>query len=171
MLRRVLKIGALVAGGLFLLIQLVPYGRDHDNRPVTAEPDWGSPAALRLARAACYDCHSNETEWPWYSNVAPMSWFVQHDVDEGRDALNFSEWDGEQELDDLVEVVEEGEMPPLSYRILHAGARLSGAERALLIDALGRIAGSGGDSSGHGSGDAGSEDSSGHGSASGAGRG
>ena len=76
MVRRILKWGAIVTGALFVLIQFVPYGRDHDNPPVTAEPDWGSPATLRLVRAACYDCHSNETEWPWYSNIARMSWLV-----------------------------------------------------------------------------------------------
>ena len=70
----------------------------------------------------------------------------------GREALNFSEWDREQELEDLVEVVEEGEMPPVTYRILHSGARLSDAERARLIQALDRVDGSGGDSSGHGPG-------------------
>jgi len=151
--RRILKWGALVVAGLFVLIQLVPYGRNHDNPPVTAEPDWGDPVAFRIARAACYDCHSNETDWTWYSNVAPMSWLVQHDVDEGRAALNFSEWDREQNIDDLVDVVKEGEMPPLSYRILHSDARLSNEERARLIAALDRIQGSRGDSSGHGPGD------------------
>ena len=77
--------------GLLLLLaaaQLVPYGRDHDNPPVVAEPAWGSPATRELARRACFDCHSNETQWPWYSNIAPLSWLIQRDVDEGRDELN-----------------------------------------------------------------------------------
>ncbi|MEZ4770229.1 MAG: heme-binding domain-containing protein [Caldilineales bacterium] len=73
---------ALVA--VFLLIQLVPYGRDHTNPPVVQEPVWDSPQTEALARAACYDCHSNEVVWPWYSNIAPISWLVQRDVDEGR---------------------------------------------------------------------------------------
>ncbi|HEX2864506.1 MAG TPA: heme-binding domain-containing protein, partial [Deinococcales bacterium] len=75
----------------FLLIQLVPYGRAHAAPAVTGEPAW--PAGARqLAVRACFDCHSNQTVWPWYSNIAPVSWLVQHDVDEGRHWLNFSQW-------------------------------------------------------------------------------
>jgi hypothetical protein len=77
---------------LFGLIQLVPYGRDHTNPPVVAEPAWDSPQTRALAVRACFDCHSNETVWPWYSNVAPASWLVQRDVDDGRRRLNWSEW-------------------------------------------------------------------------------
>ena len=73
----------------FLAVQLVPYGRAHDNPPVNSEPAWDSPATRALAKQACYDCHSNETEWPAYANIAPISWFVQHDVNEGRAVLNF----------------------------------------------------------------------------------
>ncbi len=78
--------------GLFLLIQAVPYGRNHANSPNRTEPTWDSPTTRQLAVRACYDCHSNETIWPWYSNVAPVSWLVQRDVEEGRDEVNFSEW-------------------------------------------------------------------------------
>jgi len=129
---------ALVA--VFGLIQLVPYGRDHTNPPVTNEYQWKSAEAKAVAQQACYDCHSNETVWRWYHDIAPGSWLVQRDVDEGRDRLNFSEWPqgaaivtagiGEQ----IAEVVREGEMPPLQYKLLHGGARLSDAERQLLID-------------------------------------
>ena len=80
-----------------LVVQVIPYGRDHTNPPVAAEPLWDSPQTRDLAVRACFDCHSNETEWPWYSNVAPISWLVQRDVEEGREELNFSEWDREQE--------------------------------------------------------------------------
>ena len=80
-----------------------------------------------LARAACYDCHSNETEWPVYSYVAPMSWLVRRDVETGRDELNLSELDqdGGHELDDAAETIEEGSMPPRQYVLLHPDARLS----------------------------------------------
>jgi mono/diheme cytochrome c family protein len=74
--------------GLLVLVaaaQLVPYGRDHDNPPVAAEPTWDTPTTRELARRACFDCHSNETQWPWYSNIAPLSWLIQRDVEEGRD--------------------------------------------------------------------------------------
>ena len=85
---RILK-PTLVVSGLFLLaIQLIPYGRAHANPPVLAEPAWDSPATRDLAVRACFDCHSNETVWPWYSNIAPVSWLVQRDVDGGRNKAN-----------------------------------------------------------------------------------
>ena len=90
--RKLVLIGVAVLAAAFLLIQLVPYGHAHDNPPVAAEPNWDSPQTRELAQRACFDCHSNETTWPWYSNVAPVSWLVQHDVDEGREYLNFSRW-------------------------------------------------------------------------------
>ena len=76
---------------LFGLIQLLPYGHNHNNPPVQQEPAWDSPQTQALAKRACYDCHSNESVWPSYSNVAPISWLVQHDVDDGRRRLNLSE--------------------------------------------------------------------------------
>ena len=125
---------------VFALLQLVPYGRDHDNPPVAAGAQWPSASSERLARAACYDCHSDETEWPWYSNVAPMSWLVQRDVDRGRAAVNFSEWMSEAAagdgVDDLHDAVEDGSMPPWQYTLNHPAARLSAAERAELVEAL-----------------------------------
>ena len=125
---------------LFGLIQLVPYGRDHSNPPVTQEVKWDSPRTRELAVGACYDCHSNLTVWPWYSNVAPVSWLVQMDVDEGRSILNFSEWNLPQdaELDEIVEVVREGEMPPWQYKPLHPAGRLSSAEQDELARELER---------------------------------
>jgi hypothetical protein len=62
---------------LFGLIQFVPYGRDHSNPPVYQEPQWDSPQTQELVSNACYDCHSNETVLPWYSNIAPVSWLIQ----------------------------------------------------------------------------------------------
>jgi mono/diheme cytochrome c family protein len=135
-LRRAIRIGLLLFVGVFLVIQVIPYGRDHTNPPATAEPAWDSPKTRSLAAAACFDCHSNETEWPWYTNVAPMSWLIQHDVDEGRSALNFTEWDRPQDAEDVGEVIREGEMPPWTYTILHSGARLSDAEKERLIAGL-----------------------------------
>lgn len=123
--------------GLFLLIQLVPYGRNHANPPVIAEPQWANPETRALAQQACFDCHSNETVWPWYSNIAPVSWLVQRDVDEGREKLNFSEWNrGFEEADEIGEVVAEGEMPPPVFLITHPAARLSAEERQALVRGL-----------------------------------
>lgn len=121
-------------GLAFLALQLVPYGRDHANPPVRQEPAWDSPRTRALAQAACFDCHSNETVWPWYSNLAPLSWRVQEHVDEGRAALNFSEWDLPQdEADEVIEVLREGEMPLSDYLLLHPEARLSPADVEALI--------------------------------------
>ena len=124
--------GAVVLGG----IQLVPYGHHHSNPAVTAEAPWPDDASRSLAVQACYDCHSNETTWPWYSNVAPMSWLVQHDVDEARAKVNFSEWGSGDDEDELHDVVEHGEMPPSTYTAIHRDAKLSAAERDRLEEAL-----------------------------------
>lgn len=128
---------ALALVGLFILIQLVPYGRNHNNPPVVQEPAWDSPQTRELARRACFDCHSNETVWPWYSHVAPASWLIQHDVEEGRRKLNFSEWNRRQEeLDEITEVIQKGEMPPIYYVLLHPEANLSQQEKEALIGGL-----------------------------------
>jgi mono/diheme cytochrome c family protein len=113
----------LALGALLLVIQIVPYGRDHENPPVTQEVKWDSARTRELAVGACYDCHSNLTEWPWYSNVAPVSWLVYSDVQEGREKLNFSR---------------EGSMPPLQYKPLHPAGRLSDAEREELARGIER---------------------------------
>ena len=164
-------------GGLALLaalvaIQLVPYGRDHAAPPVTDEVAWPDAGARELAVAACYDCHSDETVWPVYSFVAPMSWLVQRDVDGGREALNFSAWArSEEDGEEAAEAVEEGSMPPRQYQLLHPDARLSDEERRRLVTALEALPepgsdgpeGDGGDSSGPGGGGDGDGDRSGRG--------
>jgi hypothetical protein len=118
---------------LVLLAQVVPYGRSHTNPRVTAEPRWDSPRTRSLAAAACFDCHSNLTKWPWYSNVAPVSWLLYNDVKGGREHVNFSEWNQPQdEAGDVVDAVVEGSMPPWYYTIMHPGARLSSSEKSAL---------------------------------------
>lgn len=118
-----------------ILIQFLPFGRNHANPPATKEPTWNSPATRELVRRACFDCHSNETVWPWYSNVAPVSWLVQNDVNGGRSHLNFSEWDRPQRhAKDVAAQVKQGEMPLWFYLPLHSTARLSAAEKEALID-------------------------------------
>ena len=121
-----------------LAIQAVPFGRDRSNPPVTGEPAWDSPRTRELTVRACFDCHSNEVEYPWYSTVAPMSWAVQLHVEEGRAEVNYSEWDRPQrEGDESAETVAEGEMPPPYYTLLtHSTARLTDAERRELIEGL-----------------------------------
>jgi mono/diheme cytochrome c family protein len=122
---------------LMLAIQLVPYGRNHSNPAGRNEPAWDRLETGALARRACFDCHSNETVWPAYANIAPMSWLVQHDVDEGREKLNFSEWQRPQkESSEAAKSVREREMPPWPYILLHPEAKLNAEERSALSRGL-----------------------------------
>ena len=129
-MRRIAKWTIIVLAAGLLLIQLVPYGRDHTNPP-GKRIAWDSPRTEELMRGACMDCHSNETEWPWYSNVAPVSWLVQNDVDGGRREMNLST--GDAKVDEMIETIQEGSMPPLQYKPLHPGGRLSDQEKQELI--------------------------------------
>ncbi len=132
---RILGAGVAVCVVLFLLIQLVPV--DASNPPITGEPNWDSPQTRELAQAACFDCHSNETTWPWYSKIAPVSWLTAHDVNDGRSELNFSEWGSQRmETDEIAEVINEGEMPPWFYVVMHPSANLSDSEKQALISGL-----------------------------------
>ena len=140
-LRRVALWAFLALVGLLLLAQLVPYGRDHANPPVTRAARM-DPATQSIVTETCADCHSNRTRWPWYSNIAPASWFIQSDVDGGRKILNFSEWDKAQpSVEELARVITSGRMPPAKYKLLpnHAKARLSDAETRRLIGGLRRL--------------------------------
>jgi cytochrome c551/c552 len=117
-----------------VLIQFVPFGHSHTNPANTKEPVWNSPQTRELIHRACFDCHSNETVWPWYSNVAPVSWLLQRDVNEGRTHLNFTEWDRLQKhAKDVAEQVKEGEMPLWFYLPMHPAARLTDTEKQALI--------------------------------------
>lgn len=129
----------IIIGGIliFSLIQLIPYGRQHTNPPVISEPSWDSPETRQLVVRACYACHSNQTIWPWYSHVAPVSWLLQYDVDEGRQTMNFSEWERKSlYAETVVNVIQSGEMPPFQYLIMHPEARLSQTEKELLLKGI-----------------------------------
>lgn len=137
-IRWIFAITALLVLG-FLLIQLVPLGKDHTNPTVMVNQVWDSPETEKLVRGACYDCHSNETEWPWYSNVAPASWLVYFDVQKGRAALNFSEMSPEQAsfyVNLMVSQIESNKMPPFQYNVIHPEGRFSSAERQKLVEGL-----------------------------------
>ena len=126
-----------IVGGLLLAIQLVPYGWNHTNPAVVAEPKWDTPRTRELFFRACADCHSNATKWPLYSRIAPVSWLVYNDVQEGREHLNISEWNRPQkDADEASEKLQEGEMPLPIYLPLHPEARLSPAEKADLVAGL-----------------------------------
>jgi hypothetical protein len=134
--RRLLVIGGALLASL-VLIQFVPYRVD--NPPVVAEPNWDSPRTRQLAVAACYDCHSNETQGTWYENIAPVSWWITNHVEDGRKKLNFSEWNTRHgEAGDAVETVKNGSMPPSYYTWfgLHSGAKLTAKEKQDLADGL-----------------------------------
>jgi len=120
-----------------IVLQLIPYAHDHRNPAVVAEPAWDSPITRELARRACFDCHSNETVWPLYARFAPVSWLVYRDVEEGRAALNFSEWHRAQKTaGKAAEEIREGEMPPALYTLMHSMATLNPDEEQALIAGL-----------------------------------
>ena len=129
---RAILMGATALVLAFGLMQLVPYRVT--NHRVSAEPRWDSPQTRALVVAACYDCHSNETKTPWYGKIAPVSWWVTNHVDDGRAAVNFSEWDKPQGEGgrESARTVRDGSMPPSYYTWfgLHSGAKLTSAQRA-----------------------------------------
>jgi hypothetical protein len=124
---------------VFALIQAIPYGRSHSNGPVTGEPKWSSPQTRELMVRACFGCHSNEVKYPSYANVAPISWAVQNHVDEGRSAINFSEFDTNSRRGrNTLRVIQNGFMPPSYYTRFgrHPEAKLTADEMKTLIAGL-----------------------------------
>jgi len=142
--RTVLSSAITAALVVFIVAQAVPYGRDHSNPPMTGEPAWATTETRELVVRACFDCHSNEVNWPWYSNVAPFSWATWQHVKEGRDAVNYSEWDRPQdEADESLKEVKRGSMPPAYYTAfgLHSDGKLTQEELTALLDGLARTPG------------------------------
>jgi hypothetical protein len=126
-----------VALAMLAVIQAVPYGANHTDPPVRVEPPWDSERTRRLAGRLCFDCHSNETVWPWFSHVAPISWLIQRDMEHGRRVVNFSEWDRRQnEALESANALRSGEMPPRRYLWPRPAVRLSATERQDLLRGL-----------------------------------
>lgn len=122
-----------------LAIQAVPYGRAHSNPPVTGEPAWATAETRDLMVRACYGCHSNEVEYPAYASIAPISWAIESHVAEGRSEVNYSEFATDPGgADESVEVILDGSMPPAYFTRfgLHPEARLTAAERDILVAGL-----------------------------------
>jgi len=122
---------------ILIAIQFVPVSKT--NPPVTA--DLNEPIKVKeIFKRACYNCHSNETVWPWYSNIAPVSWLVADDVKEAREHLNFSEWgnlsrkDKVKMKEEIWEEIEKEEMPLWKYKILHPEAMLTQKDKSLIRD-------------------------------------
>jgi heme-binding protein len=136
--RRRFTFRRLAVGFVILLgiAQLVPVERS--NPPVQSDVD-APPEVRTILRGACYDCHSHETRWPWYSRVAPGSWLLASHVKEGRGDLNFSEWPvvdfeaREDAMKDIHKQIEKDKMPLRSYRWMHPDARLTDTQRATLL--------------------------------------
>jgi Haem-binding domain len=132
--------GALAAA--FALLQLTNPARTNppvkNDFPVTNAP----PRVAAMLHASCYDCHSDETRWPWYARIAPTSWLVASDVNEGRRNLNLSDWPADdpkraaKKLEDMSEEIGYGEMPLKKYTLIHADARLTDEQRKELTNWL-----------------------------------
>jgi hypothetical protein len=130
------------------VIQFIPHEREYitintaaDFRPENADE------VMAILKTACYDCHSYETKYPWYANVVPVNYWLDNHVAEGREHLNFSEWntypvsDQQHAAEETVEVVTKKEMPMLSYWLVHWDAKLTDAQRQTLIDYFGKLSG------------------------------
>ncbi len=130
---KAVKYSLLIIVILFVLIQFIPV--DRTNPPVVKEPNWDSPKTRAYAVRACFDCHSNETKWPAYSYVAPVSWFVADDVEEGRKHFNMSDWKPGKG-DEAAKEVRKGAMPMWQYTLMHSEARLTDAEKKEFIAGL-----------------------------------
>ena len=134
-MKRIIIWGVVIIVALFVVVSLLPLNRT--NPAVTKEVAWDSPQTRALAKRACFDCHSNETIWPPYAYVAPTSLLLWRHVTEGRQHLNFSEWDkGQPRSREIQEQVDSGKMPPWDYLLLHGDAKLTDAEKQQLIAGL-----------------------------------
>ena len=135
-MRRNLRLGLLLSVvALFVGIQLLPSGMVN---PASKGEVSAPPEIQDTLKRSCYDCHSNQTQWPWYSHVAPFSWAVARDIELGRRQLNFSEWGDyypatrRRKLQWMGRALQQEVMPPLSYRLIHPSSRLSPQDRAQL---------------------------------------
>ena len=128
-----------------LLLFIQSFRIDKSIKPVDSSKDFisltsPSTEVNQLLKMACYDCHSNQPTFPWYSNVAPVSWWIKHHIDEGSEHLNFSEWGTftpkrkHHKLEECVEMLEDGEMPMSSYTWMHNESKLTDAQRLLLVN-------------------------------------
>jgi hypothetical protein len=117
---------------LFGVIQLIPYRPPQGQAPAVNSFRWQSPAAEALARAACYDCHSDETRVWWAVKVAPFSWLARSDIDEAKHHFNFSAWNGRLTVAKMRQALAHG-MPPWQYTVAHPDARLSEVQKQELL--------------------------------------
>ena len=134
-MRRKLNLGLGVVALVLVGLQFIPVNRS--NPPITDEVNWNSEETRELAKKACFDCHSHETIWPWYSYVAPVSFMIAHHANHGREYLNFSDWSQPNEDFDMIKkVIDEGEMPLWNYLLVHSDAKLTPEETEALLSGL-----------------------------------
>ena len=134
---------------LFVAAQFIPSNFSRTNPPVTGEPKWDSPATRATFMKACGDCHSNESVYPWYSRIAPVSFAVENHIIEGRRHFNISEWDRSMRGgDDAAKEVQKGSMPIGPYLLLHPEANLNAAEKKVFVEGLNATFNSNADPSG-----------------------
>jgi len=136
-----ISIGIIV---LFVLIQFIPVKKNQDNGAegmdiFTYYNTDENGAVAAIIKSSCYDCHSNRTAYPWYNNIAPVSLYLAKHVNNGKKHLNFSEWKymdeakKEHKIEELIEMIQEDEMPLWSYTLIHRDAKLSVEEKTLFI--------------------------------------
>ena len=123
--------------GLFLIIQLIPV--DRENPPSSSEMELKAPIEVNtILKNSCYDCHSNQTNWPFYSYIAPISWLVAYDVKNAREHLNFSEWNNltsekkNRNKEEIIEETSADKMPLPIYLIIHSRAELNDEQKLIL---------------------------------------
>ena len=132
----------IIVGIMLLAIQSIRI--DKTIQPLNTNTDFisstmANESMSQTLKIACYDCHSNQSTYPWYTNIAPVSWWIKHHINEGSRHLNFSEWGNYSEkkrnhkLDECIELVEEGEMPMNSYTLIHKEAKLTDAQKLELV--------------------------------------
>lgn len=140
--RGLIRIVLFIIMGVFVLIQFIPNELPKNKADNPNDIIANGPASIevgKILKTSCYDCHSNEVNYPWYSYVAPVSWLIAHDVEEGREELNFSEWTSFDQkrmikkLEEMAEEIEEKKMPLSYYTTLHGNAELTSEQRELLI--------------------------------------
>jgi heme-binding protein len=136
-LKKWLRLAGVAAAVTLIVLQFIPI--DRTNPPARSQPP-ASPEVQAILRRACYDCHSNETNWPWFSHVAPASLLMSRDVKEGRREVNFSTWENydarrrTRKLNEIAKEVREGDMPPWYYTPIHPEAKLSAGDRDKIIN-------------------------------------
>ncbi len=142
-MKKKIKIGLIVLLVALIGIQFIQIDKENpvsDDANDIFQRFEADQALIVKIKEACYDCHSNHAEWPWYTNVQPIGWWIKGHVNEARKKLNFSEFitytdkKGKHKLEECIELVEEGEMPLKSFTWTHPEARLTDLERAAMVD-------------------------------------